>query len=420
MKRLILIVAGVALGGLILGVGCGDDDDGQEPKAAVPLRTIAPEQLLHLTATRDRPLRLRRERDALPGGLAAAMAPMLIDWKASEIGRSDGFVVVRNLNCGGNPLAGTTVLQRVRIPLDGVERIEWTLVPLKGGGGRGQLHHGQLRFVFREDRPAELLDLVPPSGGGDRELHDLVASWEAWREPGVGYDVKAGMDPDAYRLALRLYAGPQRFLADALGDRDWYCTPLRLPGGPEGLAEVLKVTLALGDGVARHTLSEEFAEAGADWLAGTPASRREDVAATWRTLLAHAEPRRATDDSRINLPPEQRGYQSVLRSCATVAYYSVLVAVNRLLERGLDDGVQPDKLDDVHLGGDEPWMREVAHADLGGLFARAPSALRWLRAHPHAVPGDIPERLERAGLVDRVPGEEREVRYSASGVNPYR
>jgi hypothetical protein len=62
----------------------------------------------------------------------------------------------------------------------------------------------------------------------------------------------------------------------------------------------------------------------------------------------------------------------------------------------------------------------VAHADLGGLFARAPAALRWLRAHPHAVPGEIPERLERAGLVDRVPGEEREVRYSASGVNPYR
>ena len=110
----------------------------------------------------------------------------------------------------------------------------------------------------------------------------------------------------------------------------------------------------------------------------------------------------------------------MLRSCATVAYYSVLVAVNRLGERGLDDGVHPDELDDVHLGGDEPWMREVAHADLGGLFARAPAALRWLRAHPHAVPGEIPERLERAGLVDRVPGEEREVRYSASGVNPYR
>ena len=128
----------------------------------------------------------------------------------------------------------------------------------------------------------------------------------------------------------------------------------------------------------------------------------------------------STDDARINLPPEQRGYQSVLRSCATVAYYSVLVAVNRLGERGLDDGVHPDELDDVHLGGDEPWMREVAHADLGGLFARAPAALRWLRAHPHAVPGEIPERLERAGLVDRVPGEEREVRYSASGANPYR
>jgi hypothetical protein len=36
------------------------------------------------------------------------MAPMIVDRQASEVGRPDGFVVVRNLNYGSNPLEGTT------------------------------------------------------------------------------------------------------------------------------------------------------------------------------------------------------------------------------------------------------------------------------------------------------------------------
>ena len=37
---------------------------------------------------------------------------MLVDWEASDVGRSDDFAVVRTLTFGGNPLGGTTVLQR--------------------------------------------------------------------------------------------------------------------------------------------------------------------------------------------------------------------------------------------------------------------------------------------------------------------
>jgi hypothetical protein len=416
MRRPLLIVLGVLLS-VVLWRGCGGD--GPEPGPAVPPRIITPEQLLHLAENADRPLRLRTARDALPGGLSAAMAPLLIDWEASEVDRPDGFVVVHDVNYGGNPLEGTTVLQSVRVPLDGVERVEWILVPLGRGGRRALVHHGQLRFVFREDRPVRLLDVTGEDGGGDAVLHDLVFSWEAWRRPGEGYDVMTGMDPAAYRLGLRVFAGPQRFLEDALAGRDWFATTLRLPGGAAGPAEVLKVVLALGDGVARHTLSELFSEAAGPWLDAAPAGDRTTLAAQWQALQTLARPRDVAKDPRLELSREERTYQTVLRSCATIAHYCVVVAVQRLAERGLDDGVDLDALGFVRLGGDEPWMAEVAGTDLGGLFMRAPLALRWLRANPQALPDRIPGALDEAGLVVRDGGKPVETHYSVSGLTPW-
>ena len=382
-------------------------------------RTISPEQLLHLAEHKTQPLRLQTVEDVLPGGLSAAMAPMLIDWDASEIDGPDGFVIVQNLNYGGNPVEGTTVLQTAKVPLAGVEKVEWTLVPLSKGGRQAPIHHGQLRFVFHPDRPVELLDVTGADGGGRKELHDLVASWEAWRGPGKDYDVLQGMDSGAYALALRLYAGPQRFLEDALGRREWYTTPLRLPGGAEGPAELLKVTLALGDGGARHTISELFSRSMDDWLAHAPAADRADLTAQWRKMEELARPREMTDDARINLPAKERNYQTVLRSCATMAYYAVTVAVDRLAERGLDDGVDSEHLERIELGGDQTWMSEVAGTDLGGIVMRAPLALRWLRANPLAIPSRMPGSLDKAGLVVREEGKPVEYHHSLTGMTPY-
>ena len=53
----------------------------------------------------------------------------------------------------------------------------------------------------------------------------------------------------------------------------------------------------------------------------------------------------------------------------------------------------------VRLAADQPWMAEIAHTNLGGLFVRAPLAVRWLLGNPAAVPRNIPGRLEQAGLV---------------------
>lgn len=382
-------------------------------------RTISPEQILHLAKHRTKPLRLQTVTDVLPGGLSAAMAPMFIDWGASEIEGPNGFVIVQNLNYGGNPIEGTTVLQTATVPLGGVERVEWTLVPLSKGGRQAPIHHSQLRFIFRKDSPVRLLDVTGSDGGGHAEMYDLIASWEAWRKPGEDYNVMQGMDPGAYSLSMRLYAGPQRFLEDGLGGRGWYSSPLRLPGGAEGPAELLKVVLGLGDGGARHTVSEMFSQSMDDWLAHAPVSDHAALTAQWRKMEELARPHKATDDARINLPPEERDYQTILRSCATMAYYAVTVAVDRLAERGLDDGVELDKLERIELGGDQAWMSEVSDTDLGGIIMRAPLALRWLRNNPLAVPKRIPGSLDKAGLVARENGKPVEHHYSMAGTTPY-
>ena len=90
-------------------------------------RVITPEQILHLAADEPQPLRLRTVRDTLPGGLSAAMAPLLVDWNASELDGEAPFVLVHNLNYGGNPLEGTTVLQTARVPLGSLAAVDWTL-----------------------------------------------------------------------------------------------------------------------------------------------------------------------------------------------------------------------------------------------------------------------------------------------------
>ena len=418
MDRRIMNVVPVLVILAALGAGCGGGEEPAPPPVA--LRTISPEQVLNLAYSSGQPRRFRSGRDALPGGLAAAALPMVIDWSASDPQGPQPHAVIRNVNCGGNPLDDTTVLQAVRVPLDGVESVEFILVPMGRGGARAAMHHGQLRFVFRADRPVQLLDVVPPSAGGDVDLRDLVFSWEAWREPGQSYNAMTGMDPAAYQLGLRVYAGSQRFLADVLDDRDWYSTPLKLPGGAEGAAELLKVLLVMGDGASRQTISAILQEVEGAWLEhAPPGTDPGELAGQWEQLRELARPRDPQADARLDLPPQELHYQTVVRSCATLAYYCVTVAVDRLAERGLTDGVDQQNLARLRLDGDEPWMSEIAGTDLGGLFVRAPVIVRWLKDNPLAVPRNIPGHLDAAGLAERRDGKPVQIHYSLSGLTPY-
>jgi hypothetical protein len=93
------------------------------------LRVLSPAQLLAWAEDNTQVMRLRTFRDVIPGGYMAAMAPALVDWRASRIASDQPRVVLRNLNYGGNPLERITVLHALRFDLNAIEFAELTLVP---------------------------------------------------------------------------------------------------------------------------------------------------------------------------------------------------------------------------------------------------------------------------------------------------
>ena len=388
---------------------------------AQPLRTLSADELLGWSEKPDRAVRLRTIRDVIPGGYTAAMAPLFVDWEMSDPVR-DGYAVLRNVNYGGNPFEGTTQLCSARIPLGGVIAAEFILVPLGARNRPGPMSHGQLRFIFAPETPITLLDFEDAAGLSDATLSDLVISWEAWRPPGVDYDVLVGMDSAAYLLSPRLYAGPQRFLEDALAGRDWFAHQLRMPGGREGLTELLAVSLAVADGVARHNVSRLFEQEEAAWLRHHPpttAPDDEDLQ-RWEELRERVKPYKVSEDPLIDLPAADRTYQTLVRSCASLALYTVDVTAHRLVTRGLDDGVVTENLVQPRLTGTEPWMAEVADADLFGVFLRAPAALRFLVRNPQMLPNNIPGYLAEAGLLQTdAEGKHRTIHYSPDDITPY-
>lgn len=404
---------------VLLFASRGKDD----PEMGAPRekRMLTAEQLLNKVKRRYEPLRVRSATDVLPGDYAAAMVPVVVEWQASEPAGPDGFVIIHNLNHGGNPIEGTTVLCSARIPLAGVEAAEFTLLPLDKIGKEGLIQHGQLRFIFAADTPVELLHFGDASMGGDVCVRDLVFSWEAWRPPDVGYDVMTGMDPAAYLLSPRLFSGSQRFLEDALGQRDWFSHRLRLPGGKEGLSELLKTSLALADGVARHGITRILEQGEEDWVAHAPsrAGETEREREEWEKLRQAVAPSPIASVPLLNLEEKDQAYQSLLRSCATMALYTINVAVDRLVAAGRTDGLVMENLMRPDLGQQEEWMSELAGTDLRGIFLRAPAAVRYLRANPTAFPKKIPAQLDRAGLLERENGKPLKFHYSLQDRTPY-
>jgi hypothetical protein len=339
--------------------------------------------------------RVRTTRDVLPGGLSMAMVPAFVDWDRSNLAEG-GDVVLRNVNHGGNPLSGITELRTARVRTDQVARVEWVEVPL---GGPRAVSHGQLRFVF-EPGGAELFGGEVGAVGEADSLTDLVLSWEAWRPPGVDYDVLRGMEPGNYQLSMRAYSGPQRFLEDTLIRRDWHVYTLDLPGGRRGASELLRVALALGDGAARAVIAGIRGDQEDEWVVSGPDSESEggDAAAQWRTLreqvvAAGIQPA----DARLDLS-EHSSYQSLLRSCATMALYSIRVTVERLEEAGLvGEGTRAPRIPEIREVPD--WMTDVASADLAKIFVHAPIAIRYVVEHPTTIPGNIPKELADSGLL---------------------
>ncbi len=386
-------------------------------------RTLTPSQILSWVEDETQIMRLRTDRDVIPGGYMAAAIPMLVDWPASKLQGEQASLVLRHVNYGGNPFEKSTILHSVRVSLGGLESAELTLVPFGEGGRLGPLQHVQLRFIFEPGKEPELLDLAGAETGTNPRIPDLVFSWVSWSRPDVSWTFRKGMDDDEqiYWLSLRAFVGSQKFLEDVLEGRDWYCYPLRLPGGKEGLYELFMSTVTLGDGVARDTLARMLVGGEEAWLKNTPPGNdtEQDISGQWKELLKRIQASDPQALAQVLLPPEQDTYHPLVRSCATLARHTVLLTVKRLIANGQDEGVVLDKLPEPFLGTTEFWMKEFAHASLRRLFLCAPLAIRYVMRHHETVPLDIPAELDAAGLLQRRNGKRYRIHYSQKGKSPY-
>ena len=406
-----LLVAIVAW--LLVAHFAGDESPKQEP-VAPQLRTVDVVDVVEYAEMNATTYRVRSTRDVLPGGLSAAMSPALVAWDNSDF-TSGGDITIRNINHGGNPVSGVTVLRTAVVRPDRIERAEFIMVPL---GGPEAISHAQIRFVF-EAGGAEFLGDVSDAVGEPDLLTDLVLSWEAWRPPGVDYEVLQGMDNTVYQLSMRVYSGTQRFLEDALAGRDWRVYTLQLPGGREGLSELLKVSLAMGDGAARDVISRFLDRAESEWATSGPDSENEggDALALWHKIKGDLGGARTGGDSRIDMTG-RAGYQSLLRSCATMALYMVDVTTARLIEAGYPhEGMRPTQKPEIP---DEPqWMVELAGTNIAGVFLRGPKAISFVRANPTVIPSRIPGAMDEAGLLVRRDGKAVRQNFSIKNETPW-
>ena len=416
--RIMLVVLAVVVAWLLVDRIRDTDQPAleQEVSSSLPeMRTLDPVDVLAYREMVSPTYRVRTTQDVLPGGFSAAMAPVMIDWKSTDV-TEGGWAVIRNVNSGGNPISGVTVLRTMRLKPDMVKSAEFILVPL---GGPKAVSHGQLRFEF-EPGGAEFLGSADPSVGEPDVPTDLVISWEAWRPPGVDYSVLDGMDHNVYELSCRAYTGVQRFLEDALGKRGWESYTLQLPGGDAGLATLLKVALVLGDGAARYSIGQMLEMAEEEWAAAGPNMETHggNALAQWQAVWAQSASNPVLDsDSRLDMRG-RTGYQTLLRSCATMALYTVDVAVARLIEAGAPAGGKRPTQDPEIL--DEPeWMSELASTNLAGIFVRAPKALKWVVGNPHTVPSKMPAALDEAGLLVHEGDKPRVRHYSMDGTTPW-
>ncbi len=357
--------------------------------------------------------RVRTARDVLPGGLSAAMAPVFVVWDRSSFAPG-GSVTIRNLNHGGNPITGVTVLRTAVLRPDRIQRVEYVRVPL---GGPDAISHGQLRFMFEPDG-IELVGGDPSAAGEPDSITDIVLSWEAWRPPGMRYNIRKGMDPTVYQLTMRAYSGVQRFIEDALQGRDWDAFRLSLPGGHAGMVELLKVSLSLGDGAGRYVMSTILKDAEDAWVTGGPRGEHHgDAAQSWRELQARLEDAPTPDDPRLDLTG-LTAYQTVIRGCASMALYQIDVAVSRLIEQGhAHEGRRPVEMPGIIEIPD--WIRELSGANVAGLFLRAPRMIAFVHKYPCAIPGEIPKQLDEAGLLVRENGKAMKTEFTISDVTPW-
>jgi len=361
-------------------------------------------------------IRVETARDALPGGLSVAMAPLMVDWNASSSGFGpDDYYLVHNVNVVSNPIEGTTMLATVRIPAAGVETVEFVMVMSKVGRFKTDAGHAQLRFIFKEDsRPVVITNDGEPVAF-NAELKDLVLSWEAWRPPVADFDFVAGMDPETYALSLRCYNGAVRCLTDAILDRPWTCYPLKLPDVPNAAGELLYVSLLLGDVTARQTINsilDHQIEEGRN----LPGDYADPEVNEWAQIKAMVDRQVIPDNPIGDILGGRIRYHLLLRSCITMALMAIDWANTRIHRRA--DLGEPKR---IRIAPDSfpRFLDDLAQGKRSSALVRIPAAIHWLMRHQSVIPGKAHQLLDEVGLLERKGGQIVKRDYEIRVESPY-
>jgi hypothetical protein len=362
-------------------------------------------------------IRVKTRRDEFPNGLSAAMAPLFVSWLSSSAGfGSRNYYLVRNVNIHNNPVEGITLLGTVKVWADSVESVEFVMVISKVAGRETPGGHAMLRFIFREDRRPVVLGADGQPFTNDSVLDDIVLSWEAWRPPFASFDPVAGLDPSTYALTPRCLAGPVRCLADAVLDRPWHCYPLNLPEVENAKNELLYVSLALADAVARQTalsLMEERIEEGRKKMPeGYPDAELEE----WETLAEESRKAEVPENPIEDILKGKIRYQLLERSCITMALQSVDWANQRIHERA---GLGEPRRIRISPANMPAFLSALAAGDRTVALLRMPAALHWLMRNHTVIPSHAPGLLEEAGLLRHENGRIVRRQYDNRRDTPY-
>ena len=109
-----------------------------------PIREYSPTDVLAWSRSETPLVRINTSTDAL-GGLALAMAPVMVNWKQSTP-EPGGEYLIHNVNLASNLIEGTTILGSMRVRADSIERVEFVLVVSKVGRLETDAGHAQLRL----------------------------------------------------------------------------------------------------------------------------------------------------------------------------------------------------------------------------------------------------------------------------------
>ncbi|MEM9803426.1 MAG: hypothetical protein AAGA20_24115 [Planctomycetota bacterium] len=400
---------------LAIACACSNDDIGDldpplVPELARESRTFGAHDLFDWARATDPITVIHNRSDALPNGLAAKGAPLLVNWVQSEDG--DAYVV-RNVNVACDPIRGTTTLATVRVPKRGIASAEFVLVRDRKYGKELRTGHGMLRFVFEADHRPTVAVPEGTTWHGDVRLDDLVISYEAWREPGESYDFVAGLEPDRYALTVRSYSGAASFLQAAVKQFQWECYPLQLAGGRDGNEELLRVSLLIGDGLARRILAEALED-------GTLEAPEDDL--EWSEDDEH----RLVELFRRDMVPDDPiesligaspiSYHSLERSCLTLAMVTIDLTQARMVERlGAGEprhlAVAPASIPD--------WIERIPHAGRAEMLARLPGAVVWIAKNQSVLPANAWTILRDGDLLRTVEGRVVKHLYRPEGKTPW-